>query len=1752
MPPNYTVGSGAASLKLCYLDLSCVATRMEYRFKIQTSEDYLYQLEWQEVSQFEDGTLETVDKSCKFSGNGSVVTTGNFATSPPEKPGVTYAANLKVKFNHKHDPGATPGTGGVGGTSGSGFSGGPGCSSCGGDSASGAPELGVSTHSVGSGTGRPMPDTLTDARAVTMEYDPSLSGGSDGGGEIYPRFRFSLGMQLGQGEVGEVSFSRPAPNPSNYSPSILEFVPMAPGVEKILAQGLLRQVKTSLALMDVQTVNAYKFEVKFYPIAQVGAQNPTTLIYAVSGSPSVTYTIENPDASATVYNRLRISETRGASTKSYNYTYVEATKTWTLVMPDGVTSFLTERIPSSGGGPAELLTKAVYLPTGATSLQRRRRYELAANASAGFAAKLVEERLEDGATSQSVVYGYQLPPTWNTMTALVPLIGSVEHSDGRWEKFGWDQVDGRLSWHTRQVGNQPFSSGDSVNERTEFDYTVHSSTSDDAAYEKFTPRTVIEKYKNQAVRIRFATVSQFERQAVEGVLPNSGFNDVGNLRTIETFYSSGTWLNRPESMQFPDGTMTFWSYSLTGTDLTVTEKRGQPNPSKTAIDVGFEAIRVLNGAGRLKSETLKTVNAFIPTSHGLTLKSDVYGGFDSYLRPLNVVHLNGRSESQVYGCCALDSHTDQDGVTTTFGYDLNSRLVNVTRLGIQTIMALDPLGRTLVTYRKGTDNSQYPISQAQYNGLGDVVRETNALSKVTVHSETTVAGQRVHTTTYPDGATRIETYSQDGTMVSLTGTAVQPVRYVHDIGLDGGANRMYTQQIKLDETGADAWEIVTTYYDPLGRSYKTVHADGATSLSYYNGLGQLWKMVDPDGVVTLYGYDGQGQQETVVLDMDRDGVYSPSEGSQDRLTRVVRDVVTKTVGSGSKVVHRTRTYQLDDKDPDNNDPSNTAPQELLVSTSESSADGLIQWDTAHSGPTQQTRFTWTAFSTGGNRYVTNVAMDGSYSLTWLINGRLNSVVEKGTTHAQLTSKVYAYDAHGRVSTMTDARNGASVYQYNNSDQVTSSTSPLPGMGQSALTTVTVYDNMGRPATVTQPDGTAVVTEYWPSGLVKKVSGSRTYASSYTYDAQGRMTSMTTWRTEAGALNPATTTWVYSQQRGWLVRKVHPGEADTTDDYSYTPGGRLLAKVLERGLAASHAYNNGGQLQTVNFTGGVDSPWSRTLTYDRRGRLVSASHRDGMIITYSYNNLGQVTTEGYSGGILSGFKVDRDYDSLFRPWHVYARQGVTTHKTATYSYETTSSRLSRVDDGTFFADYSYLANSRLVSGVTVKTNLTTPSTVVTVSKVWDNLDRLGTISSVAQAGNTYSYGYSYNDANQRVQTRLADGSYWVYEYDRLGQVISGKRFWANGTPVPGQQYEYGFDDIGNRKTAANGGDSEGANLRSFTYAVNDANQYTSRQVPATLDVLGVARGAVTVKLDAGAAVPVSYTQGEYFRHEITARASDTVMAYPQVTVAVSGGSSQAGRIFVSVKNEVYTHDSDGNLMQDGRWTYHWDAENRLTNMVSVALPNSPPGTTPIRLEFRYDYLGRRIYKGVFTVASPNTPAKQERYVYDGWNVVLVLDGASVVQRSFLWGMDLSGSMQGAGGVGGLVAIKEHTGTVGTHVPVYDGNGNVTALVTGQGGTSTITGTYEYGPFGESIRSSGTLAKNNPFRFSTKYQDDETDLLYYGYRFYNASTGRWLSRDPIGDKGGLNYYSFVENGPNTKIDPDGRDIFVDPGPIDPLNP
>jgi len=265
---------------------------------------------------------------------------------------------------------------------------------------------------------------------------------------------------------------------------------------------------------------------------------------------------------------------------------------------------------------------------------------------------------------------------------------------------------------------------------------------------------------------------------------------------------------------------------------------------------------------------------------------------------------------------------------------------------------------------------------------------------------------------------------------------------------------------------------------------------------------------------------------------------------------------------------------------------------------------------------------------------------------------------------------------------------------------------------------------------------------------------------------------------------------------------------------------------------------------------------------------------------------------------------------------------------------------------------------------------------------------------------------------------------------------------------------------------------------------------------------------------------AYRKWEYFRDELAVNNSPAAL-WSNIVVTATGQTSVSGNVFVAKAPETFTYDLDGNLTGDGRWTYSWDAENRLTNMVSLS---SAPTGSKFNLAFAYDAQGRRIQKIVSTNnGSAYYPQSTNRFVYDGWNLVAVLNPASALVSSFVWGTDLSGSAQGAGGVGGLLEAVNYG--VSTNFVAYDGNGNVAALIRASDGTNTAT--YEYGPFGEVIRATGASAKANPFRFSTKYQDDEADLLYYGYRFYNQSQGRWLSRDPEEENGGENLYAFVYN-------------------------
>lgn len=217
----------------------------------------------------------------------------------------------------------------------------------------------------------------------------------------------------------------------------------------------------------------------------------------------------------------------------------------------------------------------------------------------------------------------------------------------------------------------------------------------------------------------------------------------------------------------------------------------------------------------------------------------------------------------------------------------------------------------------------------------------------------------------------------------------------------------------------------------------------------------------------------------------------------------------------------------------------------------------------------------------------------------------------------------------------------------------------------------------------------------------------------------------------------------------------------------------------------------------------------------------------------------------------------------------------------------------------------------------------------------------------------------------------------------------------------------------------------------------------------------------------------------------------------------------------------TYCADGSLLFDGVFSYAYDSASRLSSVSSNGA---------VILTNQYDHKGRRVRK--------TTAEAETTFLYDGWNLIYEreVSGAVTNETLYYWGKDLSGKLQGAGGVGGLLYLKRN-GTI--YVPHYDAYGNVLRYTDAAGN---VVAEYTYNAFGGTISSSGILADVFHIRYSTKYLDAESDLYYYAYRFYSPVLRRWLTRDPIEEKGGVNLYCFCRNNTLNAFDPLGQDRYM----------
>jgi RHS repeat-associated protein len=1047
----------------------------------------------------------------------------------------------------------------------------------------------------------------------------------------------------------------------------------------------------------------------------------------------------------------------------------------------------------------------------------------------------------------------------------------------------------------------------------------------------------------------------------------------------------------------------------------------------------------------------------------------------------------------------------------------------------------DAAGRMLSSKTsQSSDPAQTGIEEtAQYNLAGLKTSSVSASGLTTYYSYSN--SFRTTTVTAPGGATVITNKNLDGTVGSEVGTGQIAKAYTYSVNADG------TVLAQTAVGGSSTrWTSKTT--DWMGRAMREERPAFGGGISqklyFYNGYGQLTRTSETGIADSLYQYDNLGQLQFTALDVNSNGAIDlagPDRVSESRSQIVTQNNVWYTQvlnytynQSGSSTplltgesLTRLRPYGLD-TDAFNQNKGYFETTSYDIFRNQTVSTSII--DRPTNTTTKRTD-----------------VPDSSADVLEVSRGGL--VVSSQSSQGLTTT--YQYDGYMRLIATVDPRVGATTQAYYDGTAQLGSRFQLNWVKDAANNvTTTYYDSTtGRVAYQTNPLGKSVRYEYDTLGHVVRSWGEAAYPVEYGFNSYGEQIKMRTFRDAAANFAGASwpygaypspsdkgdfTTWNYDAATGLLASKVDA--QNRTVSYTYNARGQLSTRAWARGVTTTYSYDPKTAEQTaITYSDGTPNI---TYTYDRRG--LSASIVDVIgTRTFDHCDCGKVTAEylpaffqnrevrwfldttttgakgrttslnfGTSGNGTNEYSVGFGYDNYGRLNNVGGW---------IYGYTPNSNLIASVADSNGWTQYrAYETNRNLLASIETKFSTATKSKFAYIS------DALGRRTSLTQTGDLFA---SYQNGGLTTA--------WGYN-DRSEVISSQTAYVGTSTAVLGRDFGYGYDPIGNRTTSTRDGATS-------TYTANSLNQYTQRTEPGKIATSGLAPAAANVTVNGQATT----RQGEYY-YKSYATSNTTAPVWSSLNINSDFGGSFTRTVFTPQTPEVYTYDNDGNILTDGRWTYTWDAENRLVAMETHSAAYNV-GTPRQRLEFKYDYLGRRVQKRVASWSgSAWSLTSERRFIYDGWNVMAEFDTTSgyTMKRRFIWGVDLSGSLQDAGGVGGLLWFRDEEVGVAM-MPAYDGNGNVYGMI--DRGSGAVRAAYEYSSFGEILRSSGDLAERNPFRFSTKYTDSETQFLYYGFRYYSPSLGRFYGLDPSDEKGGLNLYAFCANHPVYAWDRLGMDAM-----------
>ena len=1392
--------------------------------------------------------------------------------------------------------------------------------------------------------------------------DGDVSGGSASGGMSGS---FALGGST-NGSSGEISFSSGTISPDLFTAGALNYVSVSPEVEVVRDSGTLalRQIKAPEALADIVTNSATSYEIRFYPISQVGTK--VSGLYQTSGIASKIWRISSPQNS-TAIPEIKVTEIQGTVTKEQVFSAIGGTWLSTIT---GLRS--ESRMETTLGNGDKQIETTVFHPT--TSLvvsQVRDIYHAFPWGMEKISS--VEDPEGDALTTTWVYHENSSDPT-----NYAHLKWEVQ-PDGSWQRFdyyGTGRSPGKIYHSFSPWKNLPTSPADATAANchlTTYDY----SSPDYYTYFQREVSSVERRVLGALVEEKYTApyigyLSSWdipilqdypEMDNLPTLIPEEGYYGKQTV-TIATTSEVPKYLKgRLAYIKEPDGRQEIHAYELgtycASTDTFTVSPTGDYvretiTPVTQADPYGVEektlqTVSIMSPGGNLLKE-----ESLVKTASGFTSLGSRRYNYDGQGQLTQMSVKTGSNARTTYDAVwangRLASETDEQGIVTTFdSYDAEDRVTQETRAGVVTTRVYDPMGRLTSNTRSGGGLS---LSTAIGHDIsGRVTSETGEDGLVThiVYA----GGGRIVTRTGPGAATEITTRYLDGQTFSITGSGV--VARFFDYGTD-----FYGLWSKESIAAENSLRYSTSWRNLDGDTWRT-----ATNSP--SGLMISQSEFDP--------YTERVTSRTVPGEAPILFAYDVDTGT---LIRQARDLNGNGVMdlAGPDSIEETRTSYVEDggawfkKTVNSIYMGNDSPTATTLSTSREKLTGLGAGiaSVAEAIDSQGHVTTRTVAINRATRTMTTTT-DVPDSNLDAVEITVDGLPDSATTPTVSIPTQYDHDPLDRLETVTSPRGVVTTTVY---DPTTGRVSSRVHAGK---TTQFTYHpsggaGAGMVATETRPDTSVIRTSYTAHGEIFRVWGGGTYPLEYSYNSHGQIQTLKTYRSTAGwtaatwPANPGTadlTTWTYHPESGHLHQKTDA--TNQSETLTYYADGKPHTRQRATGRTTTYAWTNRGQPESFTYSDATPAVFH---TYDRAGRVKTTTDAAGTR-TFTYPDL-LTTTESIAGGILAGVTRSSTLDTYSRHSQSAVGSG-SAHHAVDYQYSPVS-RLDQVLTGTHSATYGYLPNSDLIGAITSQSGITTR---LATTRNHDASDRLAGLTN-AYGSQTQSFGVTeFDDMNRRKKIQREDGTRWAYGYNSKGEVTSGLREKAAlpNTAVPGWQHGYSFDVIGNRLTAT-------TNARVATYLSNVLNQYNSRTVPRAFDVIGKANTAASVTVGGNPATRLD----EFFYKEITVGSGAVHVPYTVAATDSSGTTTRDGGKFLSATPENFTYDFDGNLTSDGRFTCAWDAENRLVSMETHA---SVPLAARRKLAFSYDSMGRRIQKNVWHGTSSGGWQLQHKFefIHDKW-------------------------------------------------------------------------------------------------------------------------------------------------------------------------